>query len=176
MGAAPFGALHLLALRPLAPFRARVALPSVPLPSAHFTRWRGATLDKKPLVLAIVFWYLPRIEMPIRPTSQASDDGVRPVAPRRRERRIWSHAALFAACVVLANGLFGERGLADGLRARRTYAAAAEQLARLREENAALRERARALQNDPSAIETVARGELGLVRPGEILVTVRDVK
>jgi cell division protein FtsB len=114
--------------------------------------------------------------MAIRTGNDARDDQNRTIVPRRRERRLWSQAALFAACVVLANGVFGERGLADGLRARRAYAAAAEQLARLREENAALRDRARALQNDPSAIETVARGEFGLVRPGEILVTVRDVK
>src|SRR6185503_14215346 len=42
--------------------------------------------------------------------------------------------------------------------------------------NARLREQARRLRNDPRAIESVARGELGLLRPGEILVTVKDVK
>ena len=83
---------------------------------------------------------------------------------------------LFTACVLLVNGLFGERGLTETLRARRTFAMATQDLARLKRENASLRDRARRLRDDPATIESVARGELGLVRPGEILVTVRDVK
>jgi cell division protein FtsB len=83
---------------------------------------------------------------------------------------------LFAASVVLVNGLFGERGLTDTIRARRAYAIAAQDLARLKRDNAALRDEARRLRDDPATIESVARGELGLVRPGEILVTIRDVK
>ncbi len=100
-----------------------------------------------------------------------------PPLPRRaRTRRFWSHAILFAACVVLVNGLFGDRGLLESIRARRAFAAAAHDLARLKGENAGLRDQARRLRSDPATIESVARGELGLVRPGEILVTVRDVK
>jgi len=83
---------------------------------------------------------------------------------------------LFAASVLLMNGLFGERGLLESLRAQRAFAAAAHDLARLRQENDALREQARRLRNDPATIEALARGDLGLVRPGEILITVRDVK
>jgi cell division protein FtsB len=83
---------------------------------------------------------------------------------------------LFAALVLLANGLFGERGLMETTRARRAYAASARELARLRRENAGLRDLAHRLRTDPRTIESVARGELGLVRDGEILVTVRDVK
>lgn len=91
-------------------------------------------------------------------------------------RRIWSHAILFAACVLLANGLFGERGLTETLRARRAFAEAAQDLARLRHENAVLRGRAHGLRSDPATIEEVAREELGLIRRGEILVTIRDLK
>jgi len=83
---------------------------------------------------------------------------------------------LFAAAVLLVNGLFGQRGLFETMRARRAYAAAGEDLARLRQENQALRERARLLRSDPRTIDAVARGELGLVGRGELLVTVRDVK
>ena len=35
-------------------------------------------------------------------------------------RRFWSHAVLFAACLLLGNGLFGERGLTETLRASAT--------------------------------------------------------
>jgi cell division protein FtsB len=100
----------------------------------------------------------------------------RPALPRRQPRRFWSHVMLFAACVLLVNGLFGERGLTDTIRARRAFSASARELDRLKRENAALRDRAQRLRNDPGTIESVARGELGLVRPGEILVTIKDVK
>ena len=61
------------------------------------------------------------------------------------------------------------------MRARRAYAGAAQDLARLRQQNDALRERARRLRSDPRTIEAVARGELGLAQRGEVVVTVRDV-
>lgn len=83
---------------------------------------------------------------------------------------------LFAATVLLMNGLFGERGLMDTIRARRAYALAARDLDRLKRDNDALRERARLLRSDPATIESVARGELGLMREGEILVTIKDVR
>lgn len=98
-----------------------------------------------------------------------------PATPRRHSRRYWSHLVLFTASVLLVNGLFGERGLLESRRARRASVAAGENLTRLREENEALRARARRLRGDPRAIEEAARGDLGLVGAGEILVTVRDL-
>jgi cell division protein FtsB len=95
---------------------------------------------------------------------------------RRQPRRFWSQAILFAACVILVNALFGEKGLTDSLRASKASTAAARDLARLKRENAALRDRVRRLRSDPATIEAVARGELGLVKPGEILVTIKDVR
>ena len=98
------------------------------------------------------------------------------IAPRRQPRRLWAHAIFFAACVLLVNAVFGDKGLMDSLHARREFAAAAQDLARLKHENAALRDRVRRLRSDPATIESVARGELGLVRPGEILVTIKTVR
>jgi cell division protein FtsB len=97
-------------------------------------------------------------------------------APRRRERRWLARVLVFVTCVVLIDALFGERGLAQTLRARRAYRQAASALSAMKSENAALREQVRRLQEDPTAIEAVARQELGLIRPGEILVVVRDVR
>jgi cell division protein FtsB len=82
---------------------------------------------------------------------------------------------LFAACVLLANGLIGERGLTESIRARRAYSEGLRDLARLRHENAMLREAVRRLKDDPATLESTARRELGLVRPNEILVSIRDV-
>jgi cell division protein FtsB len=98
-----------------------------------------------------------------------------PIVPRRRARRFWPPLLLFVACVLLVNGLFGERGLLATIKARQAYAAAARDLARLRQANQTLRERARQLRSDPRSIEAVARGELGLAGADEIVVTVRDL-
>lgn len=99
-----------------------------------------------------------------------------PRITRREPRRFWSHAMLFTACVLLVNGLFGERGLTETIRARHAYAASINDLNQLKRENADLRDMARRLRTDPATIEAVARGQLGLVRAGEILVTIHDTK
>ena len=109
-------------------------------------------------------------------TGTSYEAGQAPAMPRRQPRRFWSHAVLFTACVILVTAIFGDRGLMETLHARRAYAAAATDLARLKRENAALRDRVRRLRADPATIESVARAELGLVRPGEILITIKDVK
>ena len=97
--------------------------------------------------------------------------------PRTPRRRTWLRRALvFVSCVLLADALFGDRGLAGTIRARQQYRSAAEGLAKLRTENAGLREQARRLQQDPAAIEALARRDLGLIRRGEILVVVKDLK
>ena len=107
---------------------------------------------------------------------QTREIDYQPIAPRRRPRRFWAPLLLFVGSAVLVNGLFGERGLLESWRARRSYTSAGHDLARLRTENAQLRDRVRRLKNDPDAIEAVARGELGLARPGEIVITVRNAK
>jgi cell division protein FtsB len=99
-----------------------------------------------------------------------------PIAAKRQPHRVWGQLLLFVACVLLVNGLFGDRGLTETVRARRSYTVAAQSLSRLKRENAALRDHVRRLRDDPTTIEAVARGELGLVRPGEILVTIKDTK
>ncbi len=97
--------------------------------------------------------------------------------PHRRHANPWFRRALVCfGCVVLLDSLFGDRGLAQTIRARRDYNRAIAGLERLKEQNAALREEVHRLTGDPGAIEAVARQELGLIRPGEILVVVKDVR
>jgi len=62
------------------------------------------------------------------------------------------------------------------LKARQQYRTLESALERSRAENAQLREQARELREDPSAIEAIARRELGLIRPGEKLFIIKDVK
>lgn len=62
------------------------------------------------------------------------------------------------------------------LRAREQFDGAAAALSQQRAENELLREQIDRLTNDPAAIEELARGELGLMRPGEKLFLVKDLK
>jgi cell division protein FtsB len=97
-----------------------------------------------------------------------------PRLPARRRGRAWTGRVLcFAACVLAVNALIGERGLSETLRARRNFDTAVAELSRLQYENATLGDVIRRLQYDASAIENVARAELGLIKPGEILVVVK---
>ena len=95
---------------------------------------------------------------------------------RRRREQVWIGRALcFAACVLAANALIGERGLSETLRARRDFRQAVSDLSRLQYENATLSDEVRRLRHDARTIEDVARAELGLIKPGEILVVIKPV-
>jgi cell division protein FtsB len=78
--------------------------------------------------------------------------------------------------VLLADGLVGDRGLVASTRARQQAEELSASLDKVRRENHALRETARRLREDRTTIEAVARQELGLIRPGEVLVVVKDIK
>jgi cell division protein FtsB len=95
--------------------------------------------------------------------------------PRTRSRRTIHIVLLFIASVIVADGLVGDRGLLAMLRARQEYDTLATTIARLRADNARLREQARRLREDPAAIEEVARRELGLIKPGETVFIIKDL-
>jgi cell division protein FtsB len=96
-------------------------------------------------------------------------------APRRRRRAV-QYLLVFVGCVLVVDALVGEKGLLAMMKARQEYQALEQSLHNARSENARLREEARRLREDPSAIEDIARRELGLIRPGEKLFIIRDVR
>jgi cell division protein FtsB len=71
------------------------------------------------------------------------------------------------------NALIGERGLSETLRARQEFRKAVSEVSRLQYENALLADDIERLRHDAPTIEGVARAELGLIKPGEVLVVVR---
>ena len=87
--------------------------------------------------------------------------------------RLLSVVLLLASVTVTASALVGEHGIPHliGLRAER------EDLGRtafaLLEENARLRDELRRLKKDDLYLEQLARRQLGLVRPGEIVYRFR---
>lgn len=77
--------------------------------------------------------------------------------------------------MLLVNALVGENGYLARLQAEREEAALTSALARLRIENRELQEERRRLQSDPAAVEETARRMLGMIRPGETVIIVRDL-
>ena len=86
------------------------------------------------------------------------------------------YVVLAVGCVLIVDALVGDRGFLAMLKARQQYRTLETSLAQSRAENARLREQARQLREDPQAVEDIARRELGLLRPGEKLFIIKDVK
>jgi cell division protein FtsB len=81
---------------------------------------------------------------------------------------------MFVALVLVVDALVGDKGLMESMRARAQYREVAASLEATRRENARMREQVRRLKEDPAAIESLAREELGLIRPGELLFIIKD--
>jgi cell division protein FtsB len=107
----------------------------------------------------------------VKQTSTPDSGGI---PPRRRRRRAIQYALVVAGCIVIIQGLVGEKGLVMMLKARQQYRALEAALTASKGENARLREEARRLKEDPTAIEEIARRELGLIKPGEKLFRIKE--
>jgi len=118
-------------------------------------------------------------------TARSDDAGVAAARPRvrrrlsaqevrDRRRRVVTWALSIMLVVLLVNAFVGESGYLANLQAERDAVALQVTVARLRHENDSLTQQGRRLQEDPTAIEEAARRDLGMVRPGETLVILRD--
>jgi len=95
----------------------------------------------------------------------------------RRETKTWARRVAAAAVVAfvlayLPYRLYTRSGLGRTLALSRDLKALRARNHELAAENDRLTREAEALRNDPSAIERVARSDLGWVKPGEIVVDV----
>jgi cell division protein FtsB len=97
-------------------------------------------------------------------------------APLPARRRTFQLLLVFVTLVLVINALVGDRGLTETLRAREQHQALRTSIDRLRGENARLRDEVRRLLSDPATIEALARQELGLIKPGELLFIIKDAK
>ena len=76
--------------------------------------------------------------------------------------------------ILIANGLVGDRGLIRTTQVRQKRQELAASITRLRQQNQHLTQQAERLRGDTSAIEELARRELGLLRPGEQVFIITD--
>ncbi len=90
---------------------------------------------------------------------------------QRAERlRNWlRYGVAFLMLLLLMHGIFGDHGYLAMRRARADVDRLREEIQKLNEENRRISGEVRALKNDPAAIERLAREEMGLARPGELI-------
>lgn len=91
-----------------------------------------------------------------------------PTKDQSRLRRQLRLVALLILAVVAAS-VMGNRGLLRLYQMHRAQAGLEREIQQLRSGNAALTEEVRALRTDPGRIEGIAREELGLVKPGDLV-------
>jgi cell division protein FtsB len=92
------------------------------------------------------------------------------------KRSILTMLLLALAAVLFLDGVAGDRGWLANRRARLEFEREQQALGAARQRNDNLREEIRRLRTDPSAIEELARRELGMMKPGETVFIVKDVQ
>ena len=108
--------------------------------------------------------------------ADASDLHATPLPRRRRDNPWLRRAVLVGTMIVLVDALFGDRGVEEARKAKQAYANTYASLVQLRQTNEVLREQARRLVEDAATIEDVARGELGLMRDGEVMFVLKPAR
>lgn len=98
-----------------------------------------------------------------------------PEATQRKKKRL-RYVLLAVSAAFMINALVGDNGFLATIKARRQYAAIQRQVNALRLDNQRMAKEASRLKSDPSAVEDAARKDLGLIRPGETLVIIKDAQ
>ena len=93
---------------------------------------------------------------------------------KQRRKKIWTYSLLAISALLMVNSMFGEKGYLANLQARQEFQEVSASLQQLKDENARLAELAKRMKTDPIALEDSAREKLGLIKPGETLITLRD--
>ncbi len=104
-------------------------------------------------------------------TRPAAAGGAPPPRPTRRTVRF---LVLLVTVLLVGNAILGDRGYLSMMRAADEVEQLSQSIAAARARNDALRESARQLREETWRIEELARGELGLIQPGEKLFIVAD--
>lgn len=79
--------------------------------------------------------------------------------------------ALFALFV---HDVFGPHGFIAMRRTQKEIEQIREQIGQMNEQNKSLAEQVNSLKSDPKSIERIAREEMGLARPGEMIFKIPD--
>jgi cell division protein FtsB len=88
---------------------------------------------------------------------------------KKHRQKISLVIVAIAMCQLMLIVIFGDNGLLELNRKQSTHQRLLEQNERLTRENLNLYRTIDRLENDPAFIESVARHELGMVRPDELI-------
>jgi cell division protein FtsB len=104
-------------------------------------------------------------------------DRIRRISPndaaaylRKNMRQILGLALL----ALFVHDVFGPHGFIAMRRTQREIEQIREQIGKLNDENKTLTEQVSSLKSDPKSIERIAREEMGLARPGEMIFKIPD--
>jgi cell division protein FtsB len=89
---------------------------------------------------------------------------------RKNARQILG-LALFA---LLVHDIFGAHGFIAMRRTQKEIEQVRQQIGKLNDENKSLTDEVTSLKTDPKAIERIAREDMGLARPGELIYRLPD--
>ncbi len=113
---------------------------------------------------------------PVR--SETEPRSSRPVS--KTETPLKRKAVTLALFLILAasalNALFGDRGLLVLLKVRQEIESLDREIAMLRVENQRILEEIHSLKTSPLAVERLARENLGLVKPGEVVLLIMETE
>lgn len=79
-----------------------------------------------------------------------------------------------ALLALLVHDIFGAHGFVAMRRTQKEIGQIREQIGKLNEENQSLAGQVNSLKSDPKAIERIAREDMGLARPGEMIFKLPD--
>jgi cell division protein FtsB len=85
--------------------------------------------------------------------------------------------ALILVCIALiVHEIFGQHGYLALRRQQRELESLQQQIRQLQKENEELEQQIKALKSDPKAVERLAREQMRMARPGEIIYTLPEKK
>lgn len=91
------------------------------------------------------------------------------IAEARSVRKRWLVFLAALAILIAGSSVIGKKSLVKVLQMNNTKTELEQDITRLREANEQLTREIRAFANNPGRVEAIAREDLGLVKPGEIV-------
>lgn len=84
------------------------------------------------------------------------------------------YSAIFFACLLLLYTIIGDQGIIDLYQFQLKIHSLESEIREIDRANDSLREKIRLLRDDPYYIEGLAREELGLIKPGEVIYYIKN--
>ena len=113
--------------------------------------------------------------LPLLPQKRTGATRVRATdQPPPLGQRIMELLLALLTLILVANGLVGDRGLIQTTKVQQERQELMDSINEIRQQNRYLAQQAERLRKDSSAIEAIARGDLGLLRSGERVFIIKD--